>query len=166
MNGHERPIPWWQRIGFTLASSRVGGWFYVNVARHIDRLLLRSSHGRLNTTFGMLPTLLLTTIGAKSGQPRTAPLIYLQDGERVVLIASRGGDTRHAGWYYNLRANPEATLLIGGRSATYRAHEASGAEREELWRRAVALYPGYAAYQRRTGGRQIPVMVLTPHAVT
>jgi deazaflavin-dependent oxidoreductase (nitroreductase family) len=143
-----------------LGSSRAGGWFYVHIAPHIDRLLMRLSRGRLSTAAGM-PRLILTTIGAKTGQMRTAPLIYLPDGERVVLVASRGGDTRHPGWYYNLRANPQATLLIGGRSATYRAYEASGAERDDLWRRAVALYPGFAAYQRRSG-RQIPVLVLTP----
>ncbi len=108
-----------------------------------------------------MPRLILTTIGAKSGQPRVTPLIYLPDGDRVVVIASRGGDMRHPGWYHNLRANPRATLLIGGRSANYQAREASGAEREQLWRRAVALYPGYAVYQRRAARRQIPVMVLT-----
>jgi deazaflavin-dependent oxidoreductase (nitroreductase family) len=143
-----------------LGSSRAGSWFYVHVAPHIDRPLMRLSRGRLSTAIGM-PTLILTTIGAKSGQARSTPLVYLPDGGRVVLIASRGGDTRHPGWYHNLRANPQATLLIGGHSAAYRAHEAGGAEREDLWRRAVALYPGYAAYQRRSGGRQIPVLVLT-----
>jgi deazaflavin-dependent oxidoreductase (nitroreductase family) len=161
VNGHKRRIPWWLQIGFKFASSRAGGWFYVNLAPHIDRLLMRLSRGRVSTAAG-LPTLMLTTIGAKTGQPRSTPLIYLPDGDRVVLVASRGGDTCHPGWYHNLRANPDATLLIGDRSATYRAREASGAEREQLWRKAVAFYPGYAVYQRRSGGRQIPVLVLTP----
>jgi F420H(2)-dependent quinone reductase len=123
-------------------------------------LLIRLSRGRLSVAIGM-PRLILTTIGAKSGQARTTPLIYLPDGERVVLVASNGGSLRHPGWYYNLRANPQATLLIDGRTATYRAREADGAERAELWRRAVAFYPGYAVYQRRAGGRAIPVLVLT-----
>lgn len=161
MNEHDRPLSFWKRIGFAFASSRAGGWFFVHVAPHIDRSLMRLSRGRLSLAIGV-PRLILTTIGAKSGQPRATPLVYLPDGDRVVVIASRGGDTRHPGWYHNLRANPRATLLIDGRSANYQAREASGAEREQLWRRAVALYPGYAVYQRRAAGRQIPVMVLVP----
>ncbi len=127
-------------------------------------MLLQLTQGRLSTVMGTLPTLILTTTGAKSGQPRTVPLVYLPDGARVILIASRGGDTRHTGWYYNLLANPAATLQIDGRAVHYRAQEASGAERAELWRRAVALYPGYATYQERCGARQIPVLILTLHA--
>jgi deazaflavin-dependent oxidoreductase (nitroreductase family) len=104
----------------------------------------------------------LSTIGAKSGQLRTVPLIGISDGDKVVLIASNWGRKRHPAWYHNLRANPEATLSIQGRTGTYIAHETTGGEREEYWRRAVDLYAGYAAYQRRAGGRRIPVMVLTP----
>ncbi len=155
------PIPWWKRLAFALGASPVGGWFFINVATPIDRLLLRLTGGRLSTTLGTLPTLILTTTGAKSGQPRAAPLVYLPDGARVILIASRGGDTRHTGWYHNLRANPEASLLINGHTARYRAQEATGTERDELWRRAVALYPGYATYQQRCGARRIPVLILT-----
>src|SRR5262245_24969982 len=129
MSEPQRSRSWWLRIGFKFASSRPGGWFYVNVAPNIDRLLIRLSRGRYSVAIG-LPRLILTTIGAKSGQPRTTPLVYLPDGERVVLVASNGGNPRHPGWYYNLRANPQATLLIDGRAALYRASEVSGAERE------------------------------------
>lgn len=154
-------MPYWKRIAFALGGSQAGAWFFLNVATPIDRVLLRLSGGRLSTTLGTLPTVMLTTTGAKSGQSRTVPLVYLPDGDRVVLIASRGGDPRHTNWYHNLRAKPEAALSIDGSSQQYRCYEATGAERETLWAKAVALYPGYAVYQRRCGSRQIPVMVFT-----
>jgi len=121
------------------------------------------SQGRWRTTLRW-PAVLLTTVGAKSGQPRPIPLLYVTDGENIVLIASNGGSPRHPAWYYNLRAHPEVQLLVNGRTATYTAHEATGAERARLWRKAVDLYAGYETYQQRTRGRQIPVMVLTPKA--
>jgi deazaflavin-dependent oxidoreductase (nitroreductase family) len=77
-----------------------------------------------------------------------------------VLIASKGGHPRHPAWYHNLRAHPEAVVEIRGRRERRVAREAEGAEREELWERAVAFYPGYASYQSRAGARRIPVMVL------
>ena len=86
----------------------------------------------------------------------------IEDGERVVLIASNFGRAHHPAWYHNLRANPVATLSVRGRENTYIAREAAGIEREDYWRQAVELYAGYAAYQKRTGGRKIPIMVLTP----
>lgn len=108
---------------------------------------------------------LLTTIGAKSRQPRTTPLLYTADGESIILIASNGGQPRHPSWYYNLRANPEITFLRGGREQTYIAREVAGDERAALWRKAAALYPGYNVYQQRAGQRQIPVILLTPKPV-
>ena len=80
----------------------------------------------------------------------------------MVLIASNFGRAHHPGWYHNLRANPQATLATGGQSRTYVAREATGPEREVYWRKAVDLNPGYAAYEARTGGREIPVIVLMP----
>jgi deazaflavin-dependent oxidoreductase (nitroreductase family) len=104
----------------------------------------------------------LTTTGAKSGQPRSVPLVGLPDGENIILIASNFGQTHYPAWYHNLRASPKATLTLKGRTGYYWAEEVSGEVREAYWRQAVALYPGYAAYERRVGARHIPVLRLTP----
>jgi deazaflavin-dependent oxidoreductase (nitroreductase family) len=81
----------------------------------------------------------------------------------VIFIASRGGDTRHPGWFHNVRANPDVKLYApGGRTGRYRARIAEGEERERAWRRAVRVYPGYDTYQERAGDRRIPVVVLSP----
>ena len=152
--------PAWQRALIKLASTRPGAFFYVNVAPIFDRLLLRISRGRISSAF-IFPLVLIETIGAKTGQLRRTPLLATRDGARLVVIASRGGDTRHPGWYHNLRANPEVTAWFGGGAGRYRVIEAEGEERERLWRLAAQNYPGYDVYAARAG-RQIPVMVLQP----
>ena len=153
-----------QRVILRLASTRAGAWFSSHTAHHLDLPIIHLSKGRYSLTsiLAGLPVVTLTTVGAKSGKPRATPLVAIQDGEQVVLIASNFGRAHHPAWYHNLRANPEATLSVHDRSGNYIAHEATGAEREKYWRQAVDLYAGYAAYERRTGGREIPVMVLTP----
>lgn len=154
---------WWEHVLGRLASKPAGGWLYVRVAPYIDRRLVWSSRGRINTTGGGLwPVTLLTATGAKSGQRRTTSLLYFYDDGDVVVIASNGGRPFNPAWYHNLRANLEATLFINGRTMACTAREATGSERERLWARAVDLFRGYETYQRRTRGRQIPVMVLTP----
>jgi len=111
-----------------------------------------------------LPVVTLTTTGARSGLPRSLPLVGIEDGDRVVLIASNYGRSRHPAWYYNLRAHPEVRLSIRERTGVYLAREATAAEHEAYWRAAVALYRGFEAYQKRAGraARRIPIMVLTP----
>jgi deazaflavin-dependent oxidoreductase (nitroreductase family) len=88
--------------------------------------------------------------------------VYGTDGDRITLIASKGGATSHPSWLHNLRKNPRVSVLAGARSGEYLASEATGAERDRLWRKSVDFYRGYADYQRRTDGRQIPVVILTP----
>jgi deazaflavin-dependent oxidoreductase (nitroreductase family) len=155
-------MSWWERAGERFARTRFGAWFAINVANPIDRRLLRLTRGRVGVFLGA-PVGLLTTVGARSGRERATPLVYLDDGERVVLVASKGGAARHPAWYHNLSATPEVGFLRrGGHRARYRAREAEGAEREELWTRVNDLYAGYADYQTRTGGRRIPVIVLDP----
>lgn len=146
-----------------VVASRPVTWLYLNVFPYIDRLLLRLTHGRVSVSLGQ-PMGLLTSIGAKSGQRRTTPLLYTVDGANIIVVASYGGQPRHPAWYYNLRAHPEVTFLLAGRERTYMAREVAGDEREALWRKAAARYPGYNVYQRRTGQRQIPVFLLTPKA--
>ena len=136
----------------------------VPLAHRADRLVLRLSGGR-TTAVGLLaglPLITLTTVGAKSGQLRSVPLVGIPDGERLILVASNFGQEHHPAWYHNLRKNPYASVAIRGRPRSYRAEEVSGAEYDRCWARAVTLYAGYAAYKTRTGGRQIPILVLTP----
>jgi deazaflavin-dependent oxidoreductase (nitroreductase family) len=150
----------WDRLLERAVSSRPGAWMFVNVNSRIDPWLLKRTNGRVSLALGQ-PVLLLTHTGARSGQPRETPLLFLGDGERIVLTASKGGAATHPAWYHNLRAHPDCDVLApGGRSGRYAAREAKGAEREELWAKVNDLYGGYERYQGRTGGRSIPLMVL------
>ncbi len=106
------------------------------------------------------PTLLLTTTGRKSGQPRTTALFYLPDGDRQILVASYGGDPRNPQWFQNLEADPKVTVQIGEDAFPALATVLTGPEREQVWPKAVANWPGYADYQERTT-RQLPVVALT-----
>jgi deazaflavin-dependent oxidoreductase (nitroreductase family) len=103
----------------------------------------------------------MTTVGARSGRPRTAPIWIYPDGERWVVVASRGGDARLPGWYHNLRAKPHASLQIGRERVEVEAREVTGEEHERLWELVTNAYPGYNYYRERSG-RHIPVLVLTP----
>ena len=166
MSVDQPPSPGWHRLVRRIAATAPGSRFLALTAHRLDRPLLRYTGGRTSRTALLtgLPVLTITTIGAKTGQPRTLPLLSIPDGDGFILIASNFGQSHHPAWYYNLRAHPEVQVLLNGQTATYTAHETDGDERERCWRRAVELYPGYAAYATRTGGRVIPVMVLRPHA--
>lgn len=113
---------------------------------------------------GVLPTLLLTTTGRKSGEPRSLPLIYGEAGGSYVVIASKGGMPSHPVWFLNLEANPDCELMVGARHVRARARVAEGEERERLWKQLAEIYPPYDAYQERAGDRVIPVVVLDPVA--
>lgn len=167
MTGGAHRLHGWQRPVHAIASTRAGAWLFSHLAHRIDRVIIERSGGTRSLTnlLAGLPIVTLTATGARSGQPRSVPLTGIEDGEKVVLIASNFGRSRHPAWYHNLRANPEARLSIRGRTKTYVAREAEGDERERYWRRAAALYAGYADYERHAGGRRIPVMVLTPQSV-
>ncbi|HKA67344.1 MAG TPA: nitroreductase family deazaflavin-dependent oxidoreductase [Solirubrobacterales bacterium] len=105
--------------------------------------------------------LLLDHVGAKSGAKRTSPLLYVEDGEDVVVVASKGGFPKHPAWYHNLMANPDTTVQIGSELRPVHARVATAEERERLWPMAVKAYPGYEDYQARTD-REIPLVVLEP----
>jgi deazaflavin-dependent oxidoreductase (nitroreductase family) len=115
----------------------------------------RANQGRLGPPFrGPSHMLLLTTTGARSGEPRTAPMMYVRDGDRLVVFASNMGAPTHPAWYRNLVAHPEATVEVGGDAFPVRAETARGAERARLW----TLFP-FPEHQERAG-REIPVVVL------
>lgn len=126
------------------------------------RGLLTVSRGKLGNRIGPMPVVELHTIGRISGKPRrtllTAPIL---DDDRVVLVASKGGDSRDPDWYRNLVAAPEVRLTIDDDTADYVARTASAEEKAELWPRIVDAYRGYAGYQRRTD-RDIPVVICEP----
>lgn len=153
-----------QRISKQLAATRVMGWVLARLMHRLDKVVMRWSRGRNSATSLLtgLPLVLLTTTGAKSGQPRTIPITPTPDGDRLILIASNWGQKHHPAWYLNLKAHPEATVTYRGRTQTYIAQELNGPEREAGWQKAVSRYPGYEAYRGRTGGREIPVMMLIP----
>jgi F420H(2)-dependent quinone reductase len=160
MAERRRKVSALHRHGERFVASKPGAWLFVNVSMHIDRVLVPLSRGRLSMGFGQQVGL-LETIGAKSGERRRIPLLYVRDRSRVVLIASKGGSTKHPAWYWNLKKNPRVTFLgPGGVSGDYVAREAEGDERERLWGEAVDYYAGYSTYQGRTDGRRIPVVVL------
>jgi deazaflavin-dependent oxidoreductase (nitroreductase family) len=119
----------------------------------------RANDGRVGGPFEGAPLLLLTSIGAKSGAARTTPLMYLPDGERIVIFASKAGAPRNPAWYHNLLANPSATVEVGGDIFDVDVSLATGDERERLFSQQSALMPQFADYAQKTT-RQIPVVVL------
>jgi F420H(2)-dependent quinone reductase len=110
---------------------------------------------------GAPPMLLLDHVGARSGVRRTTPLAYTAEGDDLVVVASKGGHSRHPAWYHNLRAHPETTVRVGREVRPVRARVATPAERERLWPLAVRTYSPYETYQRRAG-REIPLVILEP----
>ena len=142
-----------------MAGSRPGLWLARTVSWRLDPILLRLTGGRVASS-GPLATALLETRGARSGAPRRAAVLYFHDGERVTIVASRAGDTRHPAWFHNAVAHPDVRL--GGRP--YRAAVVTDdAERERLWHLADAVFPPFADYRRTAGaaGRTIPILQLT-----
>jgi len=150
------------KLAQAFARTRLGGWLFVNVFPVIDRRLIPLTGGRLAVAVGQ-PMLLLHTRGARSGQPRSTPLLYTWHGRGYVVVASKAGADHHPAWYYNMRAHPGAvTIEVGGRHIPVRPREAEGPEREELWRLVNDNYNGYQVYQQRAGQRIIPVVLLEP----
>jgi deazaflavin-dependent oxidoreductase (nitroreductase family) len=122
--------------------------------------IYKASGGRVGHRLPFLPPmLLLDHVGAKSGIRRTTPLLYVEDGDDLVIVASKGGHPKHPAWYHNLRANPDTTVQIGRERRRVHAREATPEERKRLWPKAVAAYREYRHYQQRTG-REIPLLIL------
>ena len=120
----------------------------------------RLTSGRIGGRMGALRILLLTTTGRKSGQPRTVPLVFFEDGERLVVIASKGGDPKDPLWWENLKHDPSAEVQVGAERRRMRARLASVEERARLWPRVKRENPAYAGYEKKTT-REIPVVLLT-----
>jgi deazaflavin-dependent oxidoreductase (nitroreductase family) len=120
----------------------------------------RRNHGKVGGYFEGAPLLLLHTIGKRSGKPRINPVMYLKDGERYLVFASKGGADTNPDWYYNLKAHPDVQIEVGEETIDVRAEEITGREHDTLYERHATLYPTFADYQRQTK-RIIPVVALT-----
>jgi F420H(2)-dependent quinone reductase len=139
--------PW---VGFFLKwMSRTNVWIY------------RRSNGKFGGTVQQAPVALLTTTGRKTGEPRVSPLIYVRDGGRVVLVASRGGSDKHPLWYLNLKADPKVSVQIKKELLRLRARDATAEERADYWPKLAAVYPTLDDYQSWTD-REIPIAVCDP----
>jgi deazaflavin-dependent oxidoreductase (nitroreductase family) len=134
-------------------------WKLISLASRVNVAVYRLTGGRLGGRIGRAPVLVLRHVGRRSGSARVSPLLYLADGDRLVIVASKGGTDRHPAWFHNLMANPDTTVEVGRERRRVRARQASEKERERLWPRLVEMYPSYAAYQSHTD-RLIPVVIL------
>jgi F420H(2)-dependent quinone reductase len=132
-----------------------------NALTTIHTFVYRNTNGAIGGRMMNCPVLLLTTKGRKTGKQRTVPLLYLADGDNLVLVASNGGATRHPTWWLNLQSTPEAQIQVRGVKQRVRAEQGSSEEKQRLWPLLTAMYPGYEKYQEITN-RDIPVVILRP----
>jgi deazaflavin-dependent oxidoreductase (nitroreductase family) len=153
-----------QKVLRRVAGSGPGSWLFARVLHRIDRPVYRLTRGR--HTFASLlsgiPVVMLTTTGARSGQPRTVPVLGLPTDAGLVVIASNFGQHRHPAWYHNLRADPHGTVTVTGRPRRFCAEEARGELRERIWQEGLRVYPGWSQYEKRAAHREIAVFVLEP----
>jgi deazaflavin-dependent oxidoreductase (nitroreductase family) len=156
-NGMQKAI---RRIGAT----GPGSWLFSRTLHHIDKPIAKLTRGRhtlVSMTSG-LPVVSLTTTGARSGLPRTVPLVAMPVDGGLAVIASNFGQTRHPAWYYNLRADPAAETYVDRTRRKVVAVEAVGDRRAAIWHQALRVYPGFQTYDRRATDREIVVFVLEP----
>ena len=132
-----------------------------NALTTIHTFIYSNTNGAIGGRIVNCPVLLLTTKGRKTNKQRTVPLLYLADGDNVVLVASNGGATKHPTWWLNLQSNPEAQIQIRGIKQRVMAEKGSTEEKQRLWPQLTAMYPGYKRYQEITN-RDIPVVILRP----
>jgi deazaflavin-dependent oxidoreductase (nitroreductase family) len=153
-----------QRAIRRAAASGPGSWLFARVLHRIDNPVYRLSRGRHTFTslLAGLPIVMLTTTGARSGQPRSVPIVGLPTDQGLAVIASNFGQNRHPAWYHNLRAHPEATITVDGRTRPVRAVEVDGERRRRIWDEGLRVYPGWSQYDRRTPNREIAIFVLEP----
>jgi deazaflavin-dependent oxidoreductase (nitroreductase family) len=155
---------WWQTVIMTLAATRPASWLLARVLPYLDRIVLDLTRNRQTATRVLtgLPALTITTRGARTGRMYQTPLLYLQEGENYILIATNFGQRENPGWYYNILAHPEIEVAIDGKTSKYFGTEVTGADWRVYWEMAVAHYPGYSKYQHQAADRRIPIIILTP----
>jgi len=140
-----QPKPDWRQKGYWLTATQVGSWAFSRFLHHLDKIVFKLSGGRqtMVSVVAGLPSIMLTSTGAKSGQQRITPLVGIPEGENYIVIASNFGNKHHPGWYYNLLAHPKITVTLNGQS------------------KPCAARPGYNSYLQRSG-REIAVFLLEP----
>jgi deazaflavin-dependent oxidoreductase (nitroreductase family) len=147
---------------YTPQQEKFGSWIIGKVGRW-QTAVYELTGGRLWNTFLGGPVAILTTVGRKSGLVRKVPLLYLCDGDNVVMTASKGGMSKLPVWYFNVVAADTVDIQIGSVKKTYRMREASREEEMRLWPKLEAMYPDYKEYRARTDGvRHIPVLIFSP----
>jgi deazaflavin-dependent oxidoreductase (nitroreductase family) len=138
-------------------------WPFTRRVMGLHTLAYRATGGRIGQRIpGVGDMLLLDHVGARTGTKRTSPLLYTPDGDDLVVVASKGGYPKHPAWYHNLVANPDTTIQVRSERRRVHARVAAADERERLWPMVVKTYRGYATYQSRSKGREIPLVILEP----
>ncbi|MSR12993.1 MAG: nitroreductase family deazaflavin-dependent oxidoreductase [Gammaproteobacteria bacterium] len=159
----------WQRSFQSFPASPRGAAALAKVLHHVDRVLMAATrqHWSIPRAVVGLPVVGLSMVGARSSEHRKVPLIGIQDGDDIVVLAANWGRTTHPGWLFNVRANPEVELDFYGVHGRYHATEvALGEEHNRLWRKALSIYPGFENYRDRAGERGIPIIVFQLDAST
>ena len=147
---------------YTQRQEKFGEWFIKNIGGWQTRVY-EWSGGRVWHKFLGSECAILTTTGRKSGEPRKTPLLYLRDGDDIVMVASKGGMTTMPLWYRNLETDPQVQIQVGKIKRCYRARDADDAEAQRLWPALDDMYSGYAEYRARVDGkRRVPVVIFTP----
>lgn len=148
------------------AATRAGSWLFARTLHHIDRPVHRLTGGRhtFASLVSGLTVVMLTTAGARSGRPRSVPVLGVPTADGLAVVASNYGQGHHPSWCYNLRANPVGEVSVGGVAYRFRAEEATGELRQRIWREGLTVYPGWTQYERRAAARRIAVFVLRPIA--
>jgi deazaflavin-dependent oxidoreductase (nitroreductase family) len=151
-----------QRALRRFGASRPASWLLARIQQRLDRPVYRISRGRhtLTSLLSGLPVVMLTTTGARSGLPRSVPVLGLPTADGLAVIASNYGQDHHPAWYYNLRANPEGEVSIDGTVRRFHAREPEGEQRARIWREGLQVYPGWSQYENRASQRRIAVFLL------
>jgi deazaflavin-dependent oxidoreductase (nitroreductase family) len=147
-----------------IAATRAGAWFFARTLARTDKTLLRLSRGQVTLPGAMagVPVLTVTTTGARTGQPRTAPLIGVPAGDDIAVIGTSFGQPRTPDWYHNMRANPNVEVTYRNKTVKAIAREADEEEKRAVWHQARTIYAGYEAYASRIKNRPIHIMILHP----
>lgn len=151
---------WLDRVFYAFVKRPIGRKLFTGLFAKIDRWVMTKTHGRVQLAPGQ-PVCLLHTTGARSGQPRTTPLLYTPRGDQVIVVASKGGAPSPPAWYHNVCAHPDIEVEIRGKRRPMRARELAGDERRSTWAYVNDHYDGYELYERDSG-RVLPVIVLEP----